>query len=78
MNTENLNLFVQEFNKTNKNIGDFIKIAQKYNIQIEQLGDPIESEKDFEWKISKIGSLFQCKDCHALELVENGKTRQYC
>jgi hypothetical protein len=78
MNTENLNLFVEEFNKTKRNIGNFMKIALKYQIDIEQLGDPIETEKDFEWRITNVGSIFQCKDCHALELVENGKQRQHC
>jgi|GEM_PF-4330351 len=69
--------FANDFNKTKKTIGDFIKICLKYNISIEGLSEQIENDIEFIWEINDIGTLYQCKDCLRMEFVEIGKSKTH-
>ena len=73
-----LNEFVSEFNKTKRTIGDFLKIGKKYNISMDELGDPLENDSEYIWQINGIGTLYQCKDCRSMEFVEIGKSKTHC
>ena len=78
MTIDELNGFVNEFNKTKKSVGALLTISRKYNISIEELGEPIETKNEFIWTLDGLGELFQCKDCNSMEFVEIGKNRIHC